>query len=264
MLDVVCGELPAPRTRVHADVILRPGGSAVNAAFAAAAAGAAATVVGRVGSDATGELIAAALAERGVVARLARDPELPTGAAVALGGATVVAQRGANARLSPEDVPGEIAADALYVSGFALLQSGSAPGARAALERFSGGWAGIDLASPGLAVLADGDVTSGANVVFATADEAHALTGAAPEEAAGLLSARFDVVCVKLGADGALVAADGVVERRSVEQVERRAPFGAGDAFAGAFLVALADGAPVGRALELACEAGARAAGSTT
>jgi 2-dehydro-3-deoxygluconokinase len=103
-------------------------------------------------------------------------------------------------------------------------------------------------------------MTRRANVVFATADEAHALTGAAPEEAARLLSARFAGVCVKLGADGALAAADGVVERRSVEAIERRSPFGAGDAFAGAFLVALADGALVTRALELACEAGTRAA----
>jgi sugar/nucleoside kinase (ribokinase family) len=261
MVDVVCSELPAPGERRHSDVLVRAGGSAVNAAFAAKEAGAAATVVGRVGTDATGELIAAALVERGVVARLARDPELPTGAAVVLGGATVVAQRGANARLSPEDVPEELAAaDALFVSGFALLQSGSAPGARAALERFGGRWAGVDLASPRLAVLADDEVTSGATVVFATADEAHALTGAAPEEAARLMSARFAVACVKLGADGALAAVDGVVERRTVEPVARRSPFGAGDAFAGAFLVALADGALVGRALELACEAGARAA----
>jgi 2-dehydro-3-deoxygluconokinase len=261
MVDVVCAELPAPGERVHSDVLVRPGGSAVNAAFAAAEAGATATVVGRVGSDATGDLIAAALMERGVVARLARDPELPTGAAVALGGATVVAQRGANARLSPEDVPDELAAaDALFVSGFALLQSGSAAGARAALERFGGRWAGIDLASPRLAVRADDEVTSGATVVFATADEARALTGAAPEEAARVLSARFAVACVKLGADGAVAAADGAVERRSAARVERRSPFGAGDAFAGAFLVALANGAPLGAALELACEAGARAA----
>jgi 2-dehydro-3-deoxygluconokinase len=262
MVDVVCTELPAPGERLHADVVVRAGGSAVNAAFAAVEAGATATVVGRVGRDASGDLIAAALSERGVVARLARDPELPTGAAVALGGATVVAQRGANARLSPEDVPDELAsADALFVSGFALLQSGSAPGARSALERFRGQWAGVDLASPRLAPLADGKVTIGANVVFATADEARALTGAAPEEAARLLSARFSVACVKLGAEGALAAADGAIERRSGEAVERRSPFGAGDAFAGAFLVALAGGAPVGGALELACAAGARAAG---
>jgi sugar/nucleoside kinase (ribokinase family) len=258
MLDVLCAELPAAGERVHADVLVRPGGSAVNAAIAAA--GASATVVGRVGNDATGDLIAAALAGRGVDARLARDPELPTGVAVALGGDAVVAQRGANARLAPEDVPPELTADALFVSGFALLQEGSRAAARAALERFRGRWAGIDLASPGLAARATAEVTAGANVVFATADEARALTRAGPEEAARTLAERFEVVCVKLGPDGALAASDGAVERCAVEPVERRSPFGAGDAFAGAFLTALGGGASVGAALELACAAGARAA----
>jgi sugar/nucleoside kinase (ribokinase family) len=170
----------------------------------------------------------------------------------------VVAQRGANARLAPADVPDTIDAHALLISGFALFQSGSDAAARAALERFGGPWAGVDLASPKLATGAS-DVVAGANLILATADEARALTGLAPEEAARSLAERYAVACVKLGEDGAIAAEGDRLERCRAEPGARSSPFGAGDAFGGAFLVALADGAPLARALELACKAGARA-----
>jgi sugar/nucleoside kinase (ribokinase family) len=268
MLDVVCAESPPPGSRVHSDVSVQAGGSAVNAAIAAMAAGASASVVGRIGADRHGDLVLAALADRGIEARLARDPELPTGTAVALGDPAsvgVVANRGANARLSPDDVPHAVDADVLFVSGFALFQSGSAPAARAALERFTGAWAGVDLATPKLAGAAAADfdeLTTGANVILATAAEARALSGAGPEEAARALASRFAVACVKLGEEGAILVHGNRTVRYAAEPVARRSPFGAGDAFAGTLLVALANGDSPTRALELACEAGARAASS--
>ena len=129
---------------------MRAGGSAVNAATAAAAAGASAAVVGRIGSDRGGGLVAAQLEELGTEAHLARDRELPTGIAVALGAdpssPSVVANRGANARLvTPGRSRGD-RSDALFVSGFALFRAGSSEAAWTALERFSGAWAGVDSA----------------------------------------------------------------------------------------------------------------------
>ena len=264
LVDVVCAEAPPPGGRVHTDVALRAGGSAVNAAVSAVALGASASVVGRVGADPAGDLVAASLAADGVTAHLARDSELRTGVAVVLlsnGDAGVVADRGANARLSPADVPDPLEGDALLVSGFALLQRGSDEAARTALERFQGDWAAVDLASPRLAARAHlDDVTRGASVVFATAEEARAVTGAEPEEAARSLASRFSIACVKLGSEGALAAQGDVVERGAAAPVERGYPFGAGDAFAAAFLVSLTGGDPLVRALERACEAGASAA----
>jgi ribokinase len=261
MVDVVCAELPAPSSRVHADVSVRAGGSAVNAALSAVAAGAAATVIGRVGSDPSGNFVAAALAERGIDMRLARDPEQTTGAAVALG-SSVVAHRGANARLSLADIPERVDADALLVSGFALFQEGSAPAARAALERFVGRWAAVDLASPRLAGDANLDeLATIANVILATAEEARALIGVEPEEAARIFASRFAVACVKLGEKGAIAAQGDRLERAAARRVARHSAFGPGDAFAGTLLVALARDDPLNRALELACEAGARSAG---
>lgn len=263
-VDVVCAASPGPGERAHADVSLRAGGSAVNAALTAAELGASAGMVGRIGADPAGELVAASLATAGVAGHLARDEELHTGVAVVLlgpGGASVVADRGANAGLSTADVPEPLDADVLFVSGFALFQTGSDRAAQAALEGFRGSWAGVDLASPGLAAKVDLDaVARVAKVLFATAAEAKAVTGAEPEEAVRALAERFTVGCVKLGPEGALAAQGDVVERRAAPLVERRSPFGAGDAFAAAFLLALAGGDSLGGALQRACEAGARSA----
>jgi 2-dehydro-3-deoxygluconokinase len=268
MVDVVCSRLPAPEERLHAEVSIRAGGSAVNAASAAAEVGSSATVVGRVGSDPAGDLVAAELAGRGIEARIARDRELPTGMAVSLGRepTSVVADRGANSRLSPADIPETLDADALLVSGFALFQQGSSAGAGAALDRFAGAWAGIDVSSPALATSARdldfADAGERKTVVLATVDEARAMTGEEPEEAARTLASRCAIACVKLGAEGAVAAAGELVERRAVDPVPRRSPFGAGDAFGAVLLVALAAGDELGDALELACAAGARAAAS--
>jgi 2-dehydro-3-deoxygluconokinase len=264
LVDVLSRETPRADERVHAPVAIRAGGSATNAAVWAAALGATAAVVGRVGADPAGDLVERVLVDRGIEASIARDPQLPTGVAVALG-ASVVASPGASARLAAEDIPDRLAGDALLVSGFSLLQSSSAPGARAALDRFEGRLVAVDLASPRLAADAAaelGETLAGANVVLATADEARAVTGSDPEEAALALAARFGVACVKLGERGALAAQGAKIVRNTGKPVVRRSPFGAGDAFAAALLVALAAGESVGRALDLACETGARSAAS--
>jgi sugar/nucleoside kinase (ribokinase family) len=228
MLDVVADRLPAAGERTHGAVQLRAGGSAVNAALAARGLGADAQVIGRIGRDPAGDMIVVALEDSGVEARLARDGDLPTGTAIALS-AAVVADRGANARLSTDDLPSPLQGDALLVSGFALFQEGSRDAALAALESFTGEWTAVDLASPRLA-RADFD----ARVVFATPAEAKAVPR---------LENRFEIVCIK-----------------DDYGVERTSPFGAGDAFAAAFLAALAGGADLEEARRRAVTSAASAA----
>ena len=227
-VDVVSDTRAEPRERRHGTVLLRAGGSSVNAALVAQSLGAAAQVVARVGGDPAGDLVVSALERHGVEAHIVRDDELPTGTAVALGDA-VVADRGANARLAPDDLPSPLQGDALLVSGFALFQEGSREAAQAALERFDGVWTAVDLASPQLARL-DFD----ARVVFATKAEADAVPG---------LHDRFEIVCLK-----------------DDYGVTRTSPFGAGDAFAAAFLVAVSGGADLDEALRRARDAGAHVA----
>jgi sugar/nucleoside kinase (ribokinase family) len=228
MVDVVANRLPASGERVHGSVRVRAGGSAVNAALVARAVGADTQIVGRVGTDLGGDLVVATLEQSGIDVHLARDDDVPTGVAVALSDA-VVAERGANARLSPDDLPSPLRGDALLVSGFALFQEGSAEAAQTALRQFEGPWTAVDLASPRLA-----RPDFSARVVFATQEEAAAVPG---------LGERFEIVCMKDDY--------GVV---------RTSPFGAGDAFAAAFLVAIAGGAGLDDARMHARDAAARAA----
>jgi ribokinase len=162
MVDVVADRLPARGERVPGSVRVRAGGSAVNAALVARTVGADTQIVGRVGTDLGGDLVVATLEQSGIEVHLARDDELPTGAAVALRDA-VVAERGANARLSPDDLPSPLRGDALLVSGFALFQEGSAEAAQTALRQFEGPWTAVDLVSPRLARR-----DFSARVVFAT------------------------------------------------------------------------------------------------
>ncbi len=260
MLD---GTLPAPvaGTRVHGRIELRAGGSAANAAHAAARLGASAAVIGRVGADPAGRLVADSLAADGVEALLAFDADVPTGCVVVVGGTSIVADPGASARLTPDDLPATLDAGAVLVSGYSLLQRGSEAAARAAVERARAGWLAVDVGSARL-VAAFGverflEATSAVGVLLANAEEARALTGLDAEDAALALARDYDVVCVKLGSAGALAARGESVVHAGVNPIELDETLGAGDAFAGGFLVALASGAELPRALRAGCDAAA-------
>ena len=101
------------------------------------------------------------------------------------------------------------------------------------------------------------EATSTVGVLLANAEEARALTGLDAEEAALALARNYDVVCVKLGSAGALAARGEDVVHAAVQPIERDDTLGAGDAFAGGFLVALAGGADLPRALRAGCDAAA-------
>jgi sugar/nucleoside kinase (ribokinase family) len=262
MLD---GALPAPvpGTRVHGGIELRAGGSAVNAACAAARLGASAAVVGRVGTDAAGKLVCNSLAAQGVEALLALDADVPTGSVIVVGGTSIVADPGASGQLAPADLPASLAAPAVLVSGYTLLQRGPEPAARAALERAEATWVAVDAASARLVTSFGVDrfleATAAVGVLLANAEEARALTGLEAEDAALALARHYDVVCVKLGSAGALAATGDEVVRAPAQAIDRTDTLGAGDAFAGGLLVALVRGAALAEALRVGCDAAAEA-----
>jgi ribokinase len=258
MLD---GTLPAPIAggRVHGRIELRAGGSAANAAIAAARLGASAAVVGRVGADPAGRLVADALAAAGVEALLARDVEARTGCVVVVGGTSIVADPGASARLAPDDLPASLEAGAVLVSGYSLLQPGPEAAARAALERARTDWLAVDAASARLVASFGVDrfleATATASVLLANADEARTLTGLEAADAARALARRYRVVCVKLGRTGAIAASGEDVVQVEVQPVDRIDTLGAGDAFAGGFLLSLTRGVDLAAALRAGCDA---------
>jgi sugar/nucleoside kinase (ribokinase family) len=270
MVDVSV-ETSALRTGgdVHGRVRIRPGGSAVNAAVWAAASGARARIHGRVGDDLAGRLVSEAMGQRGVEAVLAVDPASPTGSMLVVhedGERSMVADRGANGRLAPGDLPDELEAGAVLVSGYVLLHEGSTAAGRAALERARARYLAVDTASWPL-VEAFGaqsffEATERADVLLANELEARALTGREGEAAADVLAQRYRVVCVKLGPRGAVMSWEGLLIRFAAEEVAEVDPTGAGDAFDGVLLAELVRGASPGDALRLACHAGAQVVGS--
>src|ERR1700746_937157 len=120
------------------------GGSGANIAAWLAVDGAEVAFVGRRGADIAGRNRDMELMGYGVDARLVMDPERPTGMCVVMvthkGDHTMMSDPGANAALSPDDLPKDLFTPGshLHVSGYTLLSEG----ARAA------GLAAIDYASP--------------------------------------------------------------------------------------------------------------------
>lgn len=268
MLDVtVAAGTLARGGDVHGDIRFEPGGSASNIAVWAAQAGAEVLLVGCVGDDVPGRVLREALAGRGVEARLRVVPGAPTGAMLVVteaGERSMVARRGANSRLVVEHLPDPLEADAVFVSGYTLFDPATEHVAREALRRARAPIVATDAASWPLVERRGPewffDATSPATVLFANELEAEVLTGRRDEEAARALAVRYDLAVVKLGARGAaLASADGVLlaPAPAITEVD---PTGAGDAFDGVLLGALAAGLLPGEALRRACEAGAQCA----
>jgi sugar/nucleoside kinase (ribokinase family) len=272
MLDVRvdAGEL-ARGGDVHGRVGLQPGGTSANAAVWAAASGASTRVHGRVGADLVGRLLRTELEVRGVDTALVDDADAPSGTMLVVfeaGERSMVADRGANARLVPADLPSTLEAGAVLVSGYLLLQEGAREAGREAIRRSRAEWIGVETASWPLveAVGRDGfdELATGATVVLANEREVRSLTGREPVAAARALGERFRAAGVKRGAEGAVLVLDGEVYEAVPEAVEERDPTGAGDAFDGVLLASLARGVEPGEALRLACRAGASVASSAS
>ena len=266
MIDVsVEGDALEHGGHVTGKVRIAPGGSAANAGAWARAGGASAAVVGRVGDDVAGTVLRAALEERGIDALLAADNEAPTGAVLTLGD-TIVAERGANARFVPADVPAALEAGAVLVSGYALLQPDTETAAVAALERAAAEWVAVDAASARLLDRYGREpffaATGAATALLLNEGEAYALTDDEPGGAARALGDLYRLVCVKRGPAGAVAVLDGEPFEAPAPKVEVVAAAGAGDAFAGALFAALTKERPFNEALAEAVRAGSAAAAS--
>ena len=255
---------------VHGRVLLQPGGTSANAAVWGAWAGAATRVLGRVGDDLQGRTVRAALTERGVDAALTADPGSATGTMLVVhepGERSMVADRGANARLAPTDLPDAIQAGAVLVSGYLVLQEPGRDAGVAALQRADASFVAVESASWPLVEHVGADTffgaTAAANVVLANDREAEVLTGRSGVEAAAVLGERYRWAAVKMDERGAALCADGAVIVAPAEPIDEVDPTGAGDAFDGVLLASLARGVPAEEALARACHAGALVAATS-
>ncbi|MDF2706138.1 MAG: sugar kinase [Nonomuraea muscovyensis] len=270
--DVVAlhGTPLAPGTDTAAEIVLRPGGSGANTAAWAAHLGGDVRLLARVGRD-TGEWHLGELAGTGVRPHLTVDPDRPTAVVIAMvdatGERTMLTNRGAGGRISPDDWDASLLGGVgrLHLSAYTMFAEPGLRLARLAIAQAvaAGVRVSVDPASTGPLrefgverFLAE---TAAADLIIPNLDEALLLTGApTPERAAEILGDRYGTAVVKLGPQGALAATEGrvvaTVEGVRTEVVDTT---GAGDAFAAGYLTASLDGAGEEAALRAGCRAGA-------
>ncbi len=260
-----------------ATVTMHGGGSGANIAAWLAVDGCEVAFVGRRGADIAGRNRDMELMGYGVDARLVMDPDRPTGTCVVMvthkGDHTMLSDPGANAALSPEDLPQDLFTPGshLHVSGYTLLNPGSRPAVLAALSTADRAGMSISIdgasAAPLERVGAEPflQLTNGATLLFVNAAQGKVLTGRDdPGQAARVLNAWYPHVVMKLGPDGAMMYANSRPDPVRVPgpPVERIVDgTGAGDAFIAGFLPAWLDNKPPGEALVSGCRLAARALG---
>jgi ribokinase len=238
-LDLVVrgGRLPRPGETVTGGTFFRgPGGKGANQAVAAARLGADVTMVGAVGTDLFAELALAGLRKAGVGEAWVPD-DAPTGVALITvdmkGETTIAVAPGANLELRPEDLP---AFDSPVLCQQEIPPETVARAAELAPRFFLN-------AAPARGEAPDAELT----VVNRLELEA--------------LGVRRGLVCVTLGAEGAVLLEDGEeIARAEPPPVTAVDGTGAGDAFTACLVVSLLEGRDREEALRRACIAGALAA----
>jgi ribokinase len=250
--------------------VLLPGGKGANQACAAARLGGVVAMVGQVGRDDQGGMLRESLRRAGVDVRLVdRDEQAATGVAIisidATGENQIILAAGANGTFTPERLARALP---LIRSASVLLLQLETPldtVMRAATEARAAGVTVVLDPAPARDV--PDQLLRLATYVTPNEGELARLVGApvADEpsmadidgQAARLIARGSTRVLAKLGARGArLITADGATEwpARHVTPVDTTA---AGDAFNGAFAVALAEGADLDRAVRFATTAAA-------
>ncbi|MFG3045661.1 ribokinase [Streptomyces sp. NPDC048202] len=237
-----------------------PGGKGANQATAAARAGAVVSLIGAVGNDAYGTRLRETLEHSGVDTDFLRTVEGPSGTAHIVvddeGGNSIVVIPGANGtvdHLSPGDEGLIASADALLLQLEVPLPAVIA-GAEAARRH------GVrTVLTPSPAQPLPEELLSVTDVLVPNAYEAVTLTGRTDplDAAVGLLDLVPEVV-LTLGEAGVLyVSRDTEPLAVPAHQVAAIDSTGAGDTFAGAYAVAVAEEKPLREALSWAAAAAA-------
>ncbi len=270
-LDVVA-KLAGPVVFGHdtrARVAVAPGGAGGNTAAWLARHDVDVSLIARVGDDEAGRTAVTELTAAGVDCYFAVDPDLPTCAVVVLvapdGDRTMLADRGANAAFSPQDVvlpvgtPGSRRGH-LHLSGYVLLDQGSRPAGLVALKRAkAAGWTtSVDPQAanhlPAIGAAAFLSWVDGVDLLLPNDAELGALGGV--ESALTAVGA----VVVTHGRHGASWYSSSARVSAPAPQIHETDSTGAGDAFNAGLLAAWLGGADPLTALQAGVLAGSAAA----
>lgn len=246
------------------------GGSAANVASWAAFSKVASHLVARVGKDAAGQTLLAELKSLKVNSLISINPGEQTGVVVILvdqiGERTMFPDTAANAGLTLEDLPTLEDFNAVYISGYALLNEKSRPGVLAMIEQ---------IGSKGLPIFFDPTTVGGMSqapfveirswlplmtTLIMNEEEARFVSGEIEIERAlaQLLNLAPNVV-IKRGALGAVGQSRGqeLIYVPAFATIVKDTT-GAGDAFAGGFIAAWMQKAEMKSALEAGAQSAAQ------
>jgi ribokinase len=262
--------LPVPGQSVNGDAFQEAaGGKGANQAVGAARLGARVSLVARVGRDARGDAVLAALHDEGVGTRqVTRDPEEPTGIALCQVGASgekqILSAAGANARLTAAFV--RDAADVLRSARVVLCQLGVPLEAVAEAVRIGRAAGARVVLDPGPPAPLPDELIACLDLIRPNTSEAQVMTGirvcdrdSARAAARDFLRRGARAAAVQAGEHGDVLLWEGGEVWLPRFQVERVDATGAGDAFASALAVQLAEGAPLAEAGRFASAAAALA-----
>jgi len=259
-LDLAPGEEARDLVRVT------PGGSAGTFARTAAAHGASVTFLGSVGHDLVGDLLIRSLEDAGVKPIVQRV-DRPSGVILALqhgGERTMICSRGANDEIHPNRIDRAAfdGADHLHISGYALISPAQRPAVERAIEAAAARNLSVSVDPPPANLIHAHGVPAflgrfpRGTWLFPNRTEGELLTGAlTPDAIVNRLAARSAVGALTLGADGSLAWAGDARHEGRVEPLDAVDTTGAGDAFAGAFVVTYLEGRNVEQADIAACSA---------
>lgn len=265
-------EIPAPGRLVLVDEMgLYTGGCAANTGSDLVKMGLPVEVIGKVGQDSFGDFLIQKLQQRGVGTRgVKRDAEVGSSATMVIvdadGERRFIHYIGANARLTHTDIDISLVESAsLFHLGGAFILPGidGAPSVNLLRQARQAGvitfldpvW---DAKGRWLQIL--GPYLPYTDYFLPSLPEAQALTGCQePLEAArALLNLGVQVVGIKMGSEGCLVASqDGQVMQLPAYQVEAVDATGAGDAYVAGFMAGIWFGWPLEKTARLANAVGA-------
>jgi ribokinase len=245
--------LPTPGQSVNGDAFQEaPGGKGANQSVGAARLGARVALIARVGQDDRGRAVIEALRKEGIdVSQVRQDPSAPTGVALCQVGGSgekqILSAAGANARLTAADVR---ESSALFQGARVVLCQLGVPLEAVAEAVRQGRAAGaIVVLDPGPPAPLPDELIAQLDLIRPNTSEAQILTGirvrdrlSAREAAADLIRRGAKAAAVQAGEFGDLLAWPGHEIWLPRFEVKRVDATGAGDAFASAFAVALAEG----------------------
>ncbi len=253
-------------TVIGESVALGPGGKGSNQAVAAALLGGRVRFISRIGRDPFADMALAAWAGAGVEPLVARSDSMATGAAAILvdeatGENAIIVCPGAASEISGADI--DAAADAIRSAAVFMTQF-EQPLSAAARALAIAREAGVrTILNPAPAAAAPAEMLRLCDYLTPNETEAEALTGIAVDDedgarraAAALRGQGAGAVVITLGARGALFdGPEGVEMVPAFQAGPTVETTGAGDAFNGAFAVALAEGRNPAWAVRFGCAA---------